>query len=418
MGLLLYLVASWGIAWIWHHVLSTRRQKAKRQARQTRSLLRDRLRWDADVLKERDRQALADGKARLEALSLRTASLEEVNAATQACHVALGRAYPRSRLHSLKEFVELFVVVFGVVAGLRGLFIQPFKIPTGSMQPTLYGIHFQEKLEPGVPGKVRQVFDFMNFSRRYTDTTIREEGMYQGARQRSKYLIFNETDLLIGRSVYTLPGDAHNVLRYTGVARNPERRYEAGDTLARGYLLMGDHLFVDRVSYTMREPRRGDVAVFITDGLRLSDGSPLSGRYYIKRMVGMPGDTLRITERHLYVKPRGETAFRVVDKTMHPAFEKIYSFKGGYRGHSHARGSLRVRYLTDDEATFTLGDDEYFMMGDNTESSQDSRFFGPVPRDHLVGKAFFVWWPFSRRWGIVDHATPEDYPSPPNSSPY
>lgn len=55
--------------------------------------------------------------------------------------------------------------------------------------------------------------------------------------------------------------------------------------------------------------------------------------------------------------------------------------------------------------------DHYFMLGDNSEFSLDSRFFGPVPRRNLVGKAWLVFWPFSRRWGIADRQGPVDAPT-------
>jgi signal peptidase I len=53
------------------------------------------------------------------------------------------------------------------------------------------------------------------------------------------------------------------------------------------------------------------------------------------------------------------------------------------------------------------------MLGDNSESSSDGRYFGPVPRENIVGRACFVWWPFSRRWGLVDRAEPLSEPTPP-----
>jgi signal peptidase I len=54
------------------------------------------------------------------------------------------------------------------------------------------------------------------------------------------------------------------------------------------------------------------------------------------------------------------------------------------------------------------------MLGDNSENSRDSRFWGTAPRRNLIGRACFVWWPFLRRWGLVDRLEPLDVPSPPN----
>ena len=60
---------------------------------------------------------------------------------------------------------------------------------------------------------------------------------------------------------------------------------------------------------------------------------------------------------------------------------------------------------------YVVPEDHYFMMGDNSQFSLDSRFFGAVPRENLVGKAWIVFWPFSRRWGRIDRVGPVDAPT-------
>ena len=71
------------------------------------------------------------------------------------------------------------------------------------------------------------------------------------------------------------------------------------------------------------------------------------------------------------------------------------------------------QYLKNNTDVFTLDDDEYFMLGDNSENSQDSRFWGIVPRQNIVGRANLVYWPFSRRWGFTDNIEPENFKSLP-----
>ncbi len=58
------------------------------------------------------------------------------------------------------------------------------------------------------------------------------------------------------------------------------------------------------------------------------------------------------------------------------------------------------------EYGFTVPEDSYFMMGDNSLNSLDSRFWGTVPSKNIVGKALFIFWPISRRWGLTDRAEP------------
>ena len=63
------------------------------------------------------------------------------------------------------------------------------------------------------------------------------------------------------------------------------------------------------------------------------------------------------------------------------------------------------------EEDYTIPSDHYFMLGDNSAFSLDSRFFGAVPRRNLVGRSWFIFWPFSRRWGLTDRLPPLDLPT-------
>ena len=63
------------------------------------------------------------------------------------------------------------------------------------------------------------------------------------------------------------------------------------------------------------------------------------------------------------------------------------------------------------ESDYVVPEDHYFMLGDNSAFSLDSRFFGAVPRHNLVGRSWFIFWPFSRRWGLTDRLEPLDHPT-------
>ena len=111
-----------------------------------------------------------------------------------------------------------------------------------------------------------------------------------------------------------------------------------------------------------------------------------------------------------------DTEFKLAGGAVQRAFDRIYSFKGGYRGYSNPDPKrTNAQYLTGPDDVFELKKDEYFLLGDNSENSADSRFWGVVPRRNIVGRATFVYWPFSRRWGTSDRVEPEDFPSLPTS---
>jgi signal peptidase I len=191
-----------------------------------------------------------------------------------------------------------------------------------------------------------------------------------------------------------------------------DRTVEKGERVCDGWLSLGDHLFVNRVGIYLLGPARGDVTVFCTEGIEYKP-QPLGGYYYIKRLAGMPGDTLKIEKGVLLVKPKGAKEFKPVYEICEK-FKKVYSMKGGYQGHSIPAVPEEYRaYMTlsKEGQEVVVPDDCYFMLGDNTTSSLDSRYWGFVPRRNLVGTAGFVFWPFSRRWGLADFRAPIDEPT-------
>ena len=348
--------------------------------------------------------------------------------AMAAARESFGRLELGIRHPALREILDLLLVVGAVAAGIRGLFLQPFRIPTGSMQPTLYGIHYQYK-DGSWRDQLPPLLQAVLFGRRRAELTVLEEGYLDpdSLRTRDGALTI-DTSFRIGSRTYTLPGDAKKVAEYLeAVDRIGELNvYSRGEKAADGYVTTGDHLFVERCSLYLDPPKRGDVMVFNTENLAVRvDGSdkpvPLSkfsGYYYIKRIVGLPGDTLKIEDGTLYIKPEGETKFRRADE-LDPRFKKIFSGKGGYSGYgafapaAGVPGAPRPRFLLKDgeNKEYTVPKRHYFMLGDNTDFSMDGRYFGPVPRRNLVGRALFVFWPCSRRWGVADSKTPLDIPT-------
>jgi signal peptidase I len=228
---------------------------------------------------------------------------------------------------------------------------------------------------------------------------VKEDGAIHSVSE-SSGIFFDRTHFAVGRKYYSLPGNIRQVADYANPAGRTE--FAAGDTLGGGYMTLGDHLFVERFSLYLKPPARGDVMVFNTENLSVGNTSlsAASGYYYIKRIAGIGGDTLKIVDNVLYIRPKGEKEFRRADELC-PQMKKIYSFRGGYQGHAPLG-------LLADEQEITVPEKCYFALGDNTNNSLDSRMWGVVPHRNIIGRPFNIFWPISRRWGFVDRLPPLD----------
>ena len=317
---------------------------------------------------------------------------------------------------TIREILDVLAVALMVAFGIRALFFQPFKIPTSSMQPTLYGIHYIDHRAAeqvnGVSklfGKLGSVGNYLAFSARRAELKL-DKPLIMGNElfPRSSFLIFDSTILpLSGNQQAVLPGRPEKVADYAELY--PGKRLFGN--VVDGYLSDGDHLFVNRLSLHWREPQRGDVMVFATENIIGPGGEKPSdsGDYYIKRLVGMPHDTLKIVDNVLMVKTKDSECFVPIYE-LAPQTAKLYSKKGGYQGHSNLLPGVS-HFLRSNDDEYTVPADHYFMLGDNTRFSADSRVWGSVPRRNLIGRPAIIFWPFSRRWGTVDRLEPLDVPT-------
>lgn len=377
---------------------------AKKKLAKLRTEIRLRRHNDDDLLSTEEKQAL---DALLE--EIKSVSDAECGARYEEFASRFRKTALPYRYQAIRGLLDLLLVVGAVAFGIRALFLQPFRIPSSSMQPTLYGIHYIDRagsVNP-FPSPLPGALQWLLFSTRRAEATIQTPGELDLSSFRAAgNALADSTSFTIGGTTYKLPGDERKVIEYADL--RPERSYRPGEKLADGYLSMGDHLFVERWSIYLTPLRRGEIMVFTTDGLE-SNGrtlSELSGFFYIKRLVGLPGDTLKIIDDVLWIKPAGEEKFRPIYE-IDPAFQKLYSGKGGYHGHLGGMGNL----IASPRQEYLVPKDHYFMMGDNSQFSLDSRFFGAVPRRNLVGRAWIVFWPFSLRWGRVDRARVLDVPT-------
>ncbi len=131
-------------------------------------------------------------------------------------------------------------------------------------------------------------------------------------------------------------------------------------------LLVGDKLFVNKYIYRFEPPKRGDIIVFKYPVDPKKD--------FIKRLVGMAGDRVEIRDGKIYVN----------DEPLDDpeTFGRFY-----YYNHDPYGGPREV---------IQVPEDTYFVLGDNSANSTDSRFWGFVPKKYVLGKAVFRWWPLNR----------------------
>ncbi len=145
-------------------------------------------------------------------------------------------------------------------------------------------------------------------------------------------------------------------------------------------IIPGDHLLVEKISFRIGDPERGDIVVFKTKGI----ASLPAGRYYVKRVAGIPGDKVRIDPPNLIVNDQV-----ISNPTI---FQKIASAQTPFAGFQLANSGLMKKPT--DEVVLEKG--QYFILGDNTRNSLDSRYWGPLPRKNIVGRVTRIYWPFNR----------------------
>lgn len=137
-------------------------------------------------------------------------------------------------------------------------------------------------------------------------------------------------------------------------------------------LYNGDNLIVDKISYRFRDPERFDIIVFPFQYKEKT--------YYIKRIIGLPGETVQIDDKgNIYID-------------------------GEVLTEGYGREVIRPEAVGLAREPILLGEDEYFVMGDNRNNSSDSRteIVGNIKRKDIIGRAWLRLWPFSR-FGILRH---------------
>jgi signal peptidase I len=174
--------------------------------------------------------------------------------------------------------------------------------------------------------------------------------------------------------------------------------FEIPSSSMENTLLIGDHVFVDRITYApasgwigpvmpYREIRRGDIVVF------LSPSQP--GLYVVKRVVGIPGDRIRLLDGVVYRNGEVQEEAYVVQPGDGSAFDDFRDNFPNAPANVNVTPEWRLsmgNYVEGEE--LVVPPDSFFMMGDNREHSLDSRFWGFVPRENVIGRPVFIYWSF------------------------
>jgi signal peptidase I len=362
--------------------------KHVKEGRHYRHALKRLIHYKKDILPAKDLALLQELLARLQQ-ALKSRNKEKIYAVRDEIERAVGRIAPPPKDAGWRENVEVFLVAIVIAAGVRAYFLQPFKIPTGSMQPTLFGI-VGTPTTSRPPNPISRALQLVLFGRHYIDVTATEADIIVDLEEATYLNFFTFTTIVGEKNSYTVFAPRDTLYRDFGV--QPRRSYQQGETIARGFIQTGDQVFVDKTSYHFANPNRGDVFVFKTNGIRrIEIGLPegIESQHYIKRLAGIPGDTLRIAAPDLFINSH---------KASQWVFQRVMSQRNGYRGYSNMH---QFPYLSTPEETFTVPDRGYFALGDNSYFSRDSRDFGAVPDKNVTGRGLFVYWPFGERWGLI-----------------
>jgi signal peptidase I len=325
-----------------------------------------------------------------------------------------GKFYPN---RGWSENIEMLLVGAFLVIGIRTFFFQPFIIPTNSMFPTYNGMTYENYVVPEEAGKEQQtpkatinnsfgykIFRKLAFGASNVHVIAEKDGEVKLKKPvpvtGRKWFVFPsrkmEFTLDVGGHAHSFrtPMDFHGINEILMESIGYNRTVKKGEYILNFDILSGDALFVDRMSYHFRKPQIGDPFVFQTDAVKsdnhysiLSQTDP--GKYYIKRCVGKGGDKLELNKTTLI---RNSKPISGAD-----AFNKNAGRIGKYPGYVY---SDYGKFLRKEGDHVEIPKQHYFAMGDNSPNSSDSRTWGFVPKQAIIGKAVVIYYPFTKRWGL------------------
>jgi signal peptidase I len=381
------------------------------------SLQRNRI-YAQDILNARDLELVTSLEARYPAL-LKARDVEGLEKLNKEVMKLGNKLFPPTPWDGWRENVEVFVVAAIMALAIRTFFLQPFKIPTGSMEPTLYGIEPMPSVELP-PNLIAQAYDFLIHGKSYGHVVTQHGGKIASLQSGSFTIWLEYTDVHWADSdevdrIWIRKQDVElklGIYEYGAFdfkdSHEHQEVYQPGQVLANYATQTGDQVLVDKVTYNFRPPRRGEVFIFKTSGipgLANERGPNQEGSEdFIKRCVGLAGDLIEVKPPILYVNSKPAEGA--------PSFAREFAQSDNYPGYSlvgYSEGTGVTRdsslafnpFDKNNSQTYYVPADCYWAMGDNSPNSKDSRYWGGVPRQNLVGRGYFVFWPFTERWGWI-----------------
>lgn len=319
------------------------------------------------------------------------------------------RGYKRN---SFVEIAESFFVIMVIFLGIRTYYAQPFRIPTGSMQPTLNGITIKPLSEDEqLPSASERIWKAITLGSSYSDIRATNSKQIINLKTERYLLLFTRTRIYFNDgSTETVPCASGAVAEYLMEQGKLGRNLMPGETIIRARFDAGDMVVVNRMAYHFRTPKLGETFVFDTRGINTNVPAAMpdqsAASHYIKRLCGLPGDVVAISSPHLIVN---NSVVHDGPIARVAACQQPYN-PIGYNALSRERDAsvYYQAYMPEGKPALLRRDrsnpimNEYLALGDNTVNSKDSRYWGPVRQFNVLGPAFLTLWPFSQHWGNID----------------